>query len=323
MKFKKAALFAGLSLFGAGAFAMPFTVADFAMNPNIIADSINDGLGDFTEQVALAVPLGAVEQNVWADAYIGNLFPSAIPHFGGGLNVGFTKIDTSGLAKTCDVLGISGMGDNVYYPMFAADVRVGGFVLPFDFGFTFMKSGTFSIDVQDVGLDFDFMTAGFDVRYALIEGGLIMPKLSVGAGYFYNSGSFGIDSVEGAVAIDYTVHTMFLEAQVSKSFLICTPFVGVRGIVSKYESNYDWKYKGAYADQVRVVASAAGATVETQGKGSYKSDTFDFGAIQPQVYAGVGVNFLVLQATLSVSADMRNIWDKGLWSGAFSLRAKL
>ena len=66
-----------------------------------------------------------------------------------------------------------------------------------------------------------------------------------------------------------------------------------------------------------------GKTVETKGSGSYKSDAFDFGGIQPQVFAGVGVNFLVLQATLSVSADLRNLGDSGLWSGAFSFRAKL
>lgn len=311
----------------AGAFAagLDFTTlgTKLAKNPNYIADTINPGLGDFAEQLAISIPQAATQQNVWADAYIGKSFPSVPPHFGGGVNMALTHIDTSGLAEAASALGIDNIEDSYYFPCFTADLRVGGVLLPFDVDIAVMKTGTIDTSVFGSDLSVDFFTIGADVRYALLEGGLIFPKLSVGAGYFYNQGTFGASSDNGSATIDYKVHTLYGQVQVSKSFLLFTPFLGLRGLVSKYDNTYDWEYKGSYASQIEAAASLLGKTVETKGSGSYKSDAFDFGGIQPQVFAGVGVNFLVLQATLSVSADLRNLGDSGLWSGAFSFRAKL
>ncbi|MBR4374885.1 MAG: hypothetical protein IKP49_11050 [Treponema sp.] len=280
--------------------------------------TINDGLLDFSKQLANAIPQAATQQNVWADAYIGKLFPSAKPHFGGGFNMGVTHIDTSGVAKAADALGIGGIKDNYYYPVFTADLRIGGLLLPFDVDIAVMKTGTLSTDAFGCDLNVDFLTIGADFRYSLLEEGIILPGISAGVGYFYNQGSFGAGNDDAELAIDYKVHTMYVQAQVSKKLLIFTPFLGIRGIVSKYDNAYSWKIKNS------TVVSAINALGKTSsGADSYTSDAFDFNAIQPQVYAGIGFNLLFMQATLSISADLRNVWDDGLWSGSFSLRAKL
>lgn len=282
------------------------------------SDKIDGGLKDFTEQLASSIPQAATQQNVWADAWIGNLFPSLPPHFGGGFNMAVTHIDTSGLSKAAGALGIGGIKDSYYFPCFAADVRVGGLFLPFDVGFAVMKTGTMSTDAMGCDLDLDFFTIGADVRYALLEGGLILPKLSVGVGYFYNSGSFGASESHAEAKIDYSVHTLYGQVQASKDLFIFTPFVGLRALVSKYDNEYEWKVKDS-----ALVTAASAAGYKLSGTGGTSSSSFDFGGIQPQLYAGVGVNLLIFQATLSVSADLRHIADSGLWSGAFSLRAHL
>lgn len=314
---KKLAAIAMAFTLTTSAFSLDWTSLDVTKYDQTAA-ALSDGLGDFCEQLAIAVPQAATQQNVWADAYIGKVFPSVPPHFGGGLNFGFTHIDTSGLAKAAKALNISGIDDSYYFPVFTADFRVGGVLLPFDCDIAFMKTGSFGTEITGADLDVSFLAFGFDVRYALIEGGLVLPKLSVGLGYFYNEGSFDASSKYAAAEIDYTVQTMYLQAQLSKSFLLFTPFVGVRGLVSKYDNSWKWTLKN----------SAAVSAIQTLGKktsdsGSVSSDSFDFGELQPQLYAGVGVNFLVLQFTASVTADLRHISDSGLWSGAMSLRLKL
>lgn len=303
----------------AASFAFDWTSIDALDKYNQTAATLSDGLGDFCEQLAIAVPQAATQQNVWADAYIGKLFPSVPPHFGGGFNFGLTHIDTSGLAKAAETLNIKGIEDSYYFPVFTLDLRVGGVILPFDCDVVFMKTGKIGTEIMGADLDVDFFTVGFDARYALVEGGLILPKVSVGLGYYYNQGTFNADSSYATAEINYKVQTLSMSAQLSKSFLLFTPFVGVRGLVSKYDNDWKWVIRNNSA--VTQLASVTGA--KTTDSGSKSSDSFDFGAIQPQVYAGVGFNIVVLQVTASVTADLRHITDSGLWSGALSVRAKL
>lgn len=300
------------------AFSFSFDDIKNIGEPDVFSSQIDSGLSDFTDQLASSIPQAATQQNVWADAWIGKSFPSIPPHFGGGVNMALTHIDTSGLAKAADALGISGIKDSYYFPCFTADLRIGGVFLPFDVDIAVMKTGTLNTDAFGSDLSVDFFTIGADVRYALLKGNLLLPKLSVGAGYFYNQGTFSASESHAEATIDYKVHTLYGQVQLSKSFLIFTPFLGLRGLVSKYDNAYDWKIKDS-----AIVAAAETANYKVSGSGSSSSDSFDFGGIQPQVFAGVGLNFFFLQATLSVSADLRHISDSGLWSGAFSLRAKL
>jgi hypothetical protein len=289
-------------------FAYTFSVSDLS--------KISTGLDDFTDELTVAVPQAATQQNVWADAYIGKLFPSIPVHIGGGFNVGLTHLDTSGLAEAADALYIDNVSDSYYLPVFAADLRIGGIILPFDFDIAVMKTGTISTGFSGTNLDFDFFTIGADFRYAVIEGNVILPKVSLGVGYFYNQGSLSASSSDAEATVDYKTHTMYAQAQVSKKFLFITPFVGFRGLVSSSDNSWEWKTSGDLA----TVAALAGKSSDS---GTVETNGFDWSGIQPQLFAGCGFNLFVLQTTFSVTADLRNIGNYGLWSGAFSLRLKL
>ena len=317
---KKAVVLAAAVFMSSSVFA--FNWEDFVGLPDQYKETVktvNSGMADFSKQLAIAVPQAATQQNVWADAYIGQLFPSVPPHIGGGFNMGLTHIDTSGIAKAAKELNIKNVKDDYYYPVFTADIRFGGVLLPFDFDIAVMKTGKISTDkIPGANLDVDFFTIGADFRYALLEGGLVMPKLSVGLGYFYNQGSFGCDSSYAKANVDYKIQTMYVQAQLSKQILMFTPFVGLRGLVSKHENDWSWALKEQTAVEALTLAGMASG-----GSGTEKSDMFDFNAIQPQIFAGIGVSFLVLDVNLSLTADLRNIKDKGLWSGAASVRLSL
>lgn len=306
-------------------FALSIT-DDWVKEFNGKSDTISGGFDDFAKQLSTAVPQAATQQNVWSDAYIGKIFPSAIPHFGGGLNLGLTHIDTSGLKDAIDGLGLDDVDikDSYYFPVFTADLRLGGVILPFDFDIAVIKTGTLSTSQFGADLSVDLFTIGMDVRYALFEGGIVMPKLSVGGGYFYNQGTFEVDSDYAEADIDYKVHTLYLQAQVSKTFLFITPFLGLRGLVSKSDNSWDWSYNETYAGAIQTAASSAGITgLKTRDSGSYTKSSFDFNAIQPQIFGGVGIRFFVVDFTLSLTADLRHITDDGLWSGAASLRLSI
>jgi hypothetical protein len=291
----------------------------FAFDPaSFDTQKISDGLDDFTQELTVAIPQAATQQNVWADAYIGKLFPSVPVHLGGGFNVGLTHLDTSGLAMAAGQLGIDGIKDNYYMPVFTADLRIGGILLPFDLDLAVMKTGKIGTKQMGADLDFDFLTFGADFRYALIQGNVVLPKVSVGAGYFYNQGTFSASSDYADATIEYKTQTMYVQAQVSKKFLFLTPFAGVRGLVSSSDNSWNWNITDSTAS-----ATLLGLSKKSSDSGTVKSDGLDFSELQPQVFAGIGFDFLVLQATASVTADLRNITDYGLWSGAVSLRIKI
>ena len=118
MKILKKILASSLLLAGTFVWAGPWD--SFLSNYDSTVAEINAGMDDFANQLSIAIPQAATQQNVWADAYIGKLLPSVPPHLGGGVNLGFTHINTAGLAKAASALNISGVQDSYYYPVFTA-----------------------------------------------------------------------------------------------------------------------------------------------------------------------------------------------------------
>ncbi|MBQ6781722.1 MAG: hypothetical protein IJP62_10920 [Treponema sp.] len=287
------------------------------------ASVVSDGLEDFSDQLNNAIPQGATQQNVWADAWIGSLLPGI--HLGGGINVGLTNLNTEGLSKAGEEIGIGGIGDSCRMPMFTADLRIGGIFLPFDADIAIMKTPSLNTNGFGADMSVDFFTLGFDVRYAVVQGNLILPKVSVGLGYFYNQGKVEASSSTAEASLEYKIHTLYLSAQVSKEFSIpvirlgLTPFLGGRLFVSKHDNNWDWALKGLDAT-AKAALDAANSKYEDSG--SDASSGFDFNSFQPQIFAGVGVNFALLQLTASISIDPRTFWTDKLWTGAISLRVR-
>lgn len=296
----------------AGTVSFSFADLSSAINDSKALSTINGGLDDFASELGFAVPQAAVQQNVYADAFIGKVFPAVPPHFAVGFNTGFTHLNTSGLAEAADKLDIDGVNDDLYFPVLNADIRIGGLFLPFDVGFSFMTLDVSSLNTMDADFTAEFTTFAVDARYALLEDGLVTPGISLGVGFSMNSGTFGASNKNAEVKVDYDVKTLYAQLQISKALNIpvvsigFTPFLGLRGLVSNYSNDWSWEAKDL--------------KIKTSGTAS--SD--GFGGFQPQVYGGVGFNFMLIQLTASVCADLRHVGgDDNLWSGALSLRAKL
>ena len=290
-------------------------------------ETINSGMDDFADELGFAIPQSAVQQNVYAEAFIGNIFPGIPPHFAVGINAGLTHLDTSGLASAASALKIDGVNDSYYFPVFNADVRVGGVFLPFDVGLSFMMLDVSSLNSMDSSANFtaEFFTFAVDARYALLKDGLVTPAISVGLGYSINKGSFGASSDYAEASVDYDVQTLYAQVQVSKTLNIpvvkigFTPFIGLRGVLKSYSNDWAWKIT-----ESSVVNAATLANVATSGSGTASGDFGDFSDIQPQIYGGLGFNFAVMQLTASVCADLRHLGgDTNLWNGVLSLRFKL
>ncbi len=287
-----------------------------AIDYSTATTKLSTGLNDFTTQLTTAIPQVATQQDIWADAYIGKLFPSIILHCGGGVNAGLTHIDTTGLSTAAKALDIDSVPSSFYMPTLDADLRIGGVFLPFDIGINVMKLNTLDLSALGTDLSFDFFTIGIDARYAVLQENLVLPTVSVGAGYVYSQGGFAVSNDYANLGVNYKTQTAYLSAQVSKKLLIFTPFAGLRALVSTSNNDWNWSTSGT------IAAGLTYAGYKTKDSADVTT-SFDLANVQPQIFAGCGFNFLIMQATLSVTADLRNIYNQGLWSGALSLRAKL
>ena len=136
-------------------------------------------------------------------------------------------------------------------PGMMAEARIGGFGLPFDIG---LKYGEFLpeletlVNLQDLGLNLDYLVAGADVRFRLIEESGMVPMISVGGSVNYMEGGIGLTGLlSGSQSItidlspspnvvlsmddhsfDFTrnAFTIDLKAQAIKNLWILTPYAG-------------------------------------------------------------------------------------------------
>nr|MCR5607326.1 hypothetical protein [Treponema sp.] len=244
-----------------------------------IHENISDGLEDFSESLRDSSIILANQQNVYADSFIGRLFPAIPFHLAVGVNSGFAKLDTSGLKNATESFaegisntGLSGIDFSVpsgfILPVITLDVRIGGIIFPFDIGITAMLTNKDAVDIDtndknsylenDSPLklsyngfegSYEFFTLGFDFRYAILEENLIFPGISIGAGYYLSKGAFEVSTsssgVEADVSTAYLTQLLYLQTQISKNFLIVTPFAGLRAVVSSTKNSWAWQLSGS------------------------------------------------------------------------------
>ena len=211
----------------------------------------------FATGTASALPLESSVGLNWSDAYIGQLL-SVPPHFGIGFTVGAATIPYSALQDAITTFAPGGtLPSNlsilskigIPVPAYTVDVRIGGFILPFDVGFKFgyLPPNAFSA-VSNVSVD--YLMVGGDVRYALMEDKGFLPGLSVGLGYTHMRGNVAIKGVLGSGAVNVTnvsfggsTHTIGFTSpdlnvfwntnvidakiQISKNLFIITPYAGL------------------------------------------------------------------------------------------------
>ncbi len=245
---KRLVLVLVILLAAAGAFAQTFDFATFEAASRT-----------FATDVANSLPFNASIGLNWSDAYVGQLL-AVPPHFGVGAALGATTIPADSIRTMLGSLSLSIPAEAEPYlqygapiPAYTVEGRIGGFVLPFDIGVKvgYIPPGT--LGSWGLPVDVNYLLVGADVRYALLEENVILPAVSVGAGYSYMHGSVAVPGIFGgpvtvtnfqvpdggggstthtlgftdpAVNFEWNTNVIDLKAQVSKSFLVVTPYLG-------------------------------------------------------------------------------------------------
>jgi len=173
-------------------------------------DQIQTQAESLVDTLATALPFNSAIGLNWSDAYIGQLL-GVPPHFGVGVSVGATTVEAAGFSDLLSSFGYtldlpSGLADSLPLPAAVAEARIGGLLLPFDVG---VKAGyipaSTAESIADLagGLKVDYLLAGADIRYALIKGNLLLPRLSIGVGVNYMKGGVGTGRPDFLVRCDF------------------------------------------------------------------------------------------------------------------------
>ncbi len=275
----------------------PFTVAE-------------NGLNDFCDDLADVIPNSQTQQNVYAEAWIGKIFPGF--HFGAGVNAGVSALDVSTLKDAALALGVDDVkdiNDTLVFPTITVDARLGGIILPFDIGITAMSIDTSKIGAVDEAIDpvaIDFFTLGADIRYAIFQGGFMRPKWSVGAGFYYTKGGVDVDDDSAKASLDFKSTTFMVNTQASIKLLCLVPFIGGRALFSK--TSVDWKVN---ADGASIIAEESDTYYDGVADAlkwgilpsSFSGSSSGF-SVYPQVFGGIGLDLLFLNLTVSGSYDI-------------------
>ncbi|MDR0784709.1 MAG: hypothetical protein LBE74_02335 [Treponema sp.] len=203
---------------------------------------------DFSTKLSASLPFNASMGLNWSDAYIGK-FLGVPPHFGVGVSGGVTTLNSAAFNDLLDDFGLSLPIGQMLLPAYVVEGRLGGFFLPFDVG---VKFG--ALPQVDFGerLKIDYLLAGVDVRFAVMEGGVVLPKISVGVGFNFlksalaaplgNGVSFNVGGktlalTQPEAAFSWETKSIDVKAQISKSLAIITPYAGLG-------ASYAWSNAG-------------------------------------------------------------------------------
>jgi hypothetical protein len=219
---------------------------------------------------------------------------------------------------------------------YTVEGRLGGFILPFDIG---LKFGYLPIESKKI--DIDYLLVGGDVRFAVLKGNVILPKISVGMGYNFmkggltktigNARSFGFEMGGisqilnlSAPEVGFLWETSCLDfkAQISKSFIVITPYLGI-GL------NHAWS-KAGY-DVSAKLTDGSGNPLDVDAKNAIKAlgitniDDNGFSSIiedngwSGRLFGGFSVNLTVIKLDLTA---MYNFADSN-YGATFGVRFQL
>ena len=219
-------------------------------------DDLQENADKFIDSLAKSLPFNSTIGLNWSDAYIGKM----PPHFGIGISTGFTTMDfdsLSGLISQFDKnMNFSNASNFKKYglpiPSYTAEARIGGIIIPFDFGikFGYISTGAFESLLENSSSELPFglknMLIGADVRFSPLDKKVFPIKLSVGLGFNYingeitatlpntlsysftNSGdTYTISQTAGELGIKWSTSVLELKTQVSFPFKFITPYAGV------------------------------------------------------------------------------------------------
>ena len=303
---------------------MIFTALSAATQEELDAE-----LRGFANQIADYTARASAQTNLWADAHIGNLFPlNGFPHLGAGMSAGGVVIPTDFLTTFASAFPVPPpLPEGTFIlPALSIDARVGGIILPFDIGAHIMTLDSFDEEFMKMHIEIPTcFSYGADLRFAVLQEGVILPALSVGVGFTHSEGDFIISSeslipnisISGtnyskiAMEVNYNTNIYTASVQLSKKILLLTPFVGAKAIAQEGEYQYGYEYRNIDGQSHRV-----NMTSITR---HFSFDDIANSDIRYSVFAGVGVDFLIIQTTAGVSYDLK---DK-TWAGSLSLHVKI
>lgn len=149
--------------------------------------STDAGMAMSYQALAPAAPLGGV-----------------LPGFDAGVEASYVKLDTSAsyFQKMNNIVG-GDLPNAFYFPRI--HVQVGLPVIPIDLGVSYT-----SVPNSDIKL------MGYEIKYAVLKGGLVMPAVAIRGAYTKLS---GVDALD--------LSTKSLDLSISKGIVIFTPYAGV------------------------------------------------------------------------------------------------
>lgn len=228
---KRIVLISMMALAAAGAWAQD--LADF-----------QGGFESFATDMAATLSYNATIGNNWSDAYIGQL-----PHFGVGLALGVTSVPAESLEKFFQAALGEALPDNLKkaglpIPAAALSAKIGGIILPFDFGIKAMVLPPEATEaVSALGIAADYKLLGANIRLGLVKEGILFPDVSLGAGYNRLMGSvlvpvgipdqtfsFGGNNLvvqDPNLDLGWTTDSFDFTLQISKNVLFLRPFAGL------------------------------------------------------------------------------------------------
>lgn len=305
----------------------------------ITKENVSSELNKINNVFISVIPENTLALNVWPEAHIGKFFPAFPPHFGAGISVSGTLIDTAQLKQSSEVfikkiledvenVGLNlNLKDKLLIPTCAINARIGGFFLPFDIGvyaISTLPEMIKDIKFSDFTAKLDYMSLGADLRYAIYEGNVVLPKISFGLGYSFTKQQFDftanktqqgtMNGINGTININgkaqslIKTHTLFAQLQVSKKIFMVTPFIGGRAYYTIYDSGYNWDYK--------TTLTTAGITPieKKEADNKYaKYNQMELENLQAQIYAGLGIHLPFVQISINASWNPKtNYWSGGL-----------
>lgn len=304
------------------------TTVLFAVSATVT--ELNEKMEAFEDQLSDFIPRSVSGMNLWADAHIGNIIPlNGLPHLGGGMTAGGALVPTD-FIKTFKSAFTTPADEWEAFPLPAVsfDVRIGGFILPFDAGVHLMALENFDKEFWGVSASFrNCLTYGADIRLAILQEGVIIPALSIGAGYTKASGEFQLTTTnivsslnpltggsDPFVLLDAAYATEIYTAtlQLSKKILLLTPFVGARAMVQNGTYTYSYSY-------TNIDGQSYNSPTQRKVEKSFSFNDLANSDIKYSVFAGLGVDFLIIQTTAGVSYD----FSDSSWAGSISIHVKI
>ncbi len=304
----------------------------FAQVENLDLESVEKQFETMGQELSPVVTSNATTGLIWSDAYIGNF-----PHVGFGVFTGATIVPVSGFNEVISSISpdvslpdeVSSIG-GIPLPVVGFDGRVGGFGLPFDVGIKYGVLEDFTFE----SVTFDYSLIGIDLRYALLEENLVLPSLSIGVGYSYLSTNM---KVEGLLNQNFEILAptivspgLYLEdpdveygwessvveakAQLSKTFLAITPYLGVNaaygttkiggGVKTKIIDENDEEVTQEEIDEAVEIANLIPGTDIPTVKATGFETLNDTTAWGVKITGGVSFNIFIVKIDVSANYDV-------------------